>query len=79
MKIDLPRSKGIAMKRYVQGVNVELECGHDAVIATSFFRLSFARAMAIYGETLWPRGMSCPQCGRVQQPVKYLGTCRLDT
>ena len=67
------------MNLHLRGLKVKLECGHTAVITTSFFRLSRSRASVIYGDSLWPRGVSCLQCGRDKAPVEYLGTCRQDS
>ena len=67
------------MNSYFRGIRVELECGHETVVATSFYRLVKARVSVILG-SVESKGVWCFKCkhGGQALPVKYLGTCRLN-
>ena len=67
------------MNSYFRGIRVELECGHEIVVATSFYRLVKARVSVILG-SVEARGIWCLECkpGSLCQPTEYLGTCRLN-
>lgn len=69
----------MSLRRYFRGVRVRLECGHETVIATSFYRLSESRVSAVVRSAI-RTGIWCLQCehGGQCQVVEYLGTCRLE-
>ena len=64
----------------MRGIRVRFECGHEAVICTSFYRLSQARVAGILGHAVrspeW-----CWDCdpSREQMIAEYLGTCANDS
>jgi len=67
----------MARTRYFRGIRLLLECGHEHVEVTSFYRLSKGRAACIVGDRIH-KAPWCFKCGASCQPEKYLGTCRAD-
>lgn len=64
------------MKGYYQAVKLKLECGHEILKPTSYYRLRRTKISVIISECNWS-GVWCPECKVKAQPIKYLGTCRL--
>jgi hypothetical protein len=63
-------------KRYFRGLKFKLECGHEHVEVTSFYRLNKDRAACLVGH-FQGTGIWCSECGALCQPT-YLGTVRGD-
>lgn len=63
-------------RRYFRGVAVVLECGHSAVLSSSWYRLSAALVSVLLGHAV-RGGVWCKTCRACCQPEKSIGTCRL--
>lgn len=65
-------------QRFFRGIKVRLECGHEAVLPSSWWRLSPALVSCLVGAAV-RSGVYCrehqPPC--CCQPVEILGTVRL--
>lgn len=63
-------------QRHFRGVKVGLECGHNAVLSTSWWRLSKALVAVLVGDAV-RKGVWCGRCGAMCQPEKVIRTCRI--
>lgn len=64
-------------RAHFRGLRVALECGHEVVQSTGLYRLTEARVACLAG-ALVRRGVWCSDCEATCQPVRFLGTTRLE-
>jgi hypothetical protein len=63
-------------KRFFRGIRVELECGHEEVLPSSWYRLSASLISVLLGYAV-RRGVWCKTCKSLCQPERMNGTTRL--
>lgn len=64
-------------QRFFRGVRLTLECGHEAVLPSSYWRLSAALVGVLVGHAV-RGGVWCQRCSALCQPEQVLGTVRLE-
>lgn len=64
-------------RRHFRGVRVSLECGHEKVLSSSWWRLSAALVAVLVGQAV-RGGTWCQQCSATCMPERVIGTCRLE-
>lgn len=65
-------------QRHIRGIRVLVECGHEVVLPTSWFRLTASLVAVIVNHAV-RGGTWCKTCRAFCQPEKVIGTCRLDS